>query len=91
MSPASPSPDVILSNLENVLSSEAFVHSPQLCRFLRFIVEQEMAGQANQLKEYVLGLQVLGKGESFDPRIDTSVRTKRAGYDRSWPNTTVRG
>jgi hypothetical protein len=45
-------------------------------RFLRFIVEQEIAGQADQLKEYVLGLQVLGKDESFDPRIDTSVRTE---------------
>ena len=75
-SAASPSPDAILANLDKVLSGETFVNSPQLCRFLRFIVEQEIAGQADQLKEYVLGLQVLGKDESFDPRIDTAVRTE---------------
>jgi hypothetical protein len=71
-----PSLDSIKFQLEKILSSEAFVHSPQLCRFLRFIVEQEIAGQADQLKEYVIGLQVLRKDESFDPRIDTGVRTE---------------
>ena len=76
LSTASPSADAILSQLERVLSSKTFIHSPQLCRFLRFIVEQEIAGQADQLKEYVLGLQVLGKDESFDPRIDTAVRSE---------------
>ena len=75
-STASPSADAILSQLERVLSSKTLVHSPQLCRFLRFIVEQEIAGQADQLKEYVLGLQVLRKDESFDPRIDTAVRSE---------------
>ena len=68
--------DLVTPQLEKVLSSEAFVHSPQLCRFLRFIVEQEIAGQSDQLKEYVLGLQVLRKDESFDPRIDTAVRSE---------------
>ena len=76
LSAATPSQDAILSQLEKVLSSETFVHSPQLCRFLRFIVEQEIAGQSDQLKEYVLGLQVLRKDESFDPRIDTAVRSE---------------
>ena len=76
MSAATPSRGAILSQLEKVLSSETFVHSPQLCRFLRFIVEQEVTGQADQLKEYVLGLQVLRKDESFDPRIDTAVRSE---------------
>ena len=75
-SPAIPSREATLSQLEKVLSSGTFVHSPQLCRFLRFVVEQELAGEADQLKEYVLGLQVLGKDESFDPRIDTSVRSE---------------
>lgn len=35
-----------------------------------------MAGKGGQLKEYVLGVQVLRKDESFDPRIDTAVRTE---------------
>jgi len=62
--------------LEKILSSETLRDSPQLCRFLQFIVEQEIAGQIDQLKEYVLGHQVLHKDESFDPRVDTGVRTE---------------
>jgi len=71
-----PSLDLIQIQLDRILSSDTFVHSPQLCRFLRFIVEQEIAGQSDQIKEYVLGLQVLRKDESFDPRVDTGVRTE---------------
>jgi TolB-like protein/Flp pilus assembly protein TadD len=71
-----PSPTAIERQLNTILSSETFVHSPQLCRFLRFVVEQEMAGKGGQLKEYVLAVQVLRKDESFDPRIDTAVRTE---------------
>jgi TolB-like protein len=73
---AIPSPSAVGSQLNKILSSDAFVHSPQLCRFLRFVVEQEVAGKGAQLKEYILGVQVLRKDESFDPRIDTAVRTE---------------
>jgi TolB-like protein len=73
---AVPSNDLIEAELKKVLSSQIFVNSPQLCRFLRFIVEQEIAGEGAGLKEYVLGIEVLKKDESFDPRIDTAVRTE---------------
>src|SRR5262245_14262479 len=46
------SPDSVRRQLENILSSEVFLPSPQLCRFLRFIVEQEIAGKGGELKEY---------------------------------------
>ena len=70
-----PSPDAIRTELEKILSSRAFVQSPQLCQFLRFVVDQELAGQGAQLKEYLLGVEVFRKEESFDPRLDTVVRT----------------
>lgn len=66
----------IETQLDQVLSSKSFVPAPQLCRLLRFLVEQEIAGNGDQLKEYVLGVQALRKDESFDPRIDTAVRTE---------------
>jgi TolB-like protein/Tfp pilus assembly protein PilF len=65
----------IRTELEKILSSRIFVQSPQLCRFLRFVVDQELAGQGAQLKEYLLGVEVFRKEESFDPRLDTVVRT----------------
>ena len=43
---------------------------------LRFIVEQTLDGQADRLKEYTLGAEALGRGESFDPRIDPVVRAE---------------
>src|SRR6266567_6286128 len=69
------SPGAIRTELEKILSSRIFVQSPQLCRFLRFVVDQELAGQGAQMKEYLLGVEVFRKEESFDPRLDTVVRT----------------
>jgi TolB-like protein/Tfp pilus assembly protein PilF len=69
-------PNAIRSQLDKILSSPSFVNSPQLCRFLRFVVEQEITGRGDQVKEYVVGIEVLGKDEAFDPRIDTGVRTE---------------
>jgi len=68
--------DQVEAQLNKLVSSEIFVHSPQLCRLLRYIVEQEIVGNGDGLKEYVLGTEVLGKDASFDPRIDTAVRTE---------------
>ena len=79
--PGGRSPDgvstvAVRNHLEKILSSKAFVPSPQLCRFLRFVVEQEAGGQGGQLKEYLLGVEVFHRDQSFDPRIDTVVRTE---------------
>jgi hypothetical protein len=72
---AVPASDLIHAALEKVLSSQTLVPSPQLCRFLQFIVEQEIAGEGAGLKEYVLGTQVLRKDESFDPA--STLRSER--------------
>jgi TolB-like protein/Tfp pilus assembly protein PilF len=71
-----PSPDAVQGQLEKTLRSKAFINSPQLCRFLRFVVEQVIAGRGDELKEYVLAIEVFHKDESFDARLDTMVRTE---------------
>jgi len=71
-----PTGDAIAHELESILASPSFANSPQLSRFLRFVVDQERAGNGGQLKEYLLGVEVFHKAESFDPRIDTVVRTE---------------
>ena len=35
-----------------------------------------ISGRGDQVKEYLVGTEVLGKNEGFDPRIDTGVRTE---------------
>jgi len=47
-----------------------------LSRFLRFIVEETIAGHASQLKEYTIGTDVYGRGQDFDPRLDGTVRVE---------------
>ena len=39
-------------------------------------MEQEIQGQRDQLKEYTLGVEAFRKNATFDPRLDTVVRTE---------------
>jgi TolB-like protein/Flp pilus assembly protein TadD len=68
--------EAIKAELERVLSSEAFSGSERLCQFLRFVVEQSICGQADALKEWLLGVRVFGRSQSFDPRVDAIVRVE---------------
>jgi TolB-like protein len=47
-----------------------------MSRFLRFTVERALAGQSDQLKEYVLGVEVFDRKGSYDPRVDPIVRVE---------------
>src|SRR5204863_10105846 len=62
--------------LERVLASVTFRQVDRLKRFLRFIVSEALAGRGDQLKEYVIGVQVFDKDSSFDPRADPIVRVQ---------------
>ncbi len=64
----------IQTQLEKILSSKTFLTTGSLSRFLRYIVEQTIQGQCRWLKESVLGVEVFGRGKSFDPRLDPIVR-----------------
>ena len=70
------STETIRMQLDRILASHGFVHSDRMARFLRFAVEQTIQGQADQLKESVIGMEVFDKTSSFDPRIDTIVRVE---------------
>src|SRR3569623_889287 len=66
----------IIAQLDRVLSSKAFRQADRLKRFLTFIVNETLAGRGEQLKEFVIGVEVFGKGSSFDPRNDPIVRVQ---------------
>ena len=66
----------IAEQLSRVLASKAFRQADRLKRFLSFIVEETMAGRGGRLKEFVVGVEVFGKPESFDPRNDPIVRVQ---------------
>ena len=66
----------VLTQLERILSDPAFKRADRSSTLLRFLVEQTLEGRAERLKEYTLGSEALGRGESFDPRIDPVVRAE---------------
>jgi hypothetical protein len=59
-----------------ITKSPPLISSPSLCRFLRYIVEETLAGRASGIKEQVLGLEVFDRGQDFNPRLDPIVRVQ---------------
>src|SRR5205823_8533585 len=66
----------IRQQLERIVSSATFQQVERLKRFISFIVSEAAAGRGDELKEYVVGVQVFGKETSFDPRTDPIVRVQ---------------
>jgi TolB-like protein len=66
----------VSQTLERVLGSKTFLRSRRLSQFLRFAVEQDLAGRQDQLKEYTIGTQVYGRTPDFDPSQDSIVRAE---------------
>ena len=66
----------VLRELERILASRAFQGAGRSGAILRFLLERTLAGQAEQLKEYTVGAEALGRGNSFDPRTDAIVRVE---------------
>jgi serine/threonine-protein kinase len=62
--------------LDRISSSELFSRSPRMSRFLRFTVERSLEGRAEELKEYLLGVEVFDRKPEYDSRIDPIVRVE---------------
>ncbi len=69
-----PSPECVREELDKIIASRAFAGAERPGRFLRFIVEQALAG--NQLKETLVGVDVFGRKPGYDPRLDGVVRVE---------------
>ncbi len=57
-----------------ILQSETFRNADSLRRLLAYLAEKSLSGEADQLKEYTVGVEAFGKPESYDPQHDASVR-----------------
>jgi len=68
--------DAVICALEQILASDVFRRSTRLSRFLRFTVEQTLAGFGEDLKEYRIATEVYERKADFDPGQDTIVRSE---------------
>ncbi len=72
-----PTPDAasISAQLERILASELFQHSRRYPALLKHVVEQAIAGGAEDLKERTLGIAVFRRNPEYDTSADPVVRT----------------
>jgi TolB-like protein len=74
--------EAVRAELDRVLASKGFQTAGRLSRLLRHVTEKTIAGDADQLKEYTVGVEVFDRDASYDPRLDSIVRVE-AGRLRS--------
>ncbi|MBX9451974.1 MAG: hypothetical protein KL801_09035 [Mesorhizobium sp.] len=71
-----PPADQVLDALERILGSDVFARSERARDLLRYLVEQDVAGNADRLKGFSIGVDVFHKDDQFDPATDTVVRVQ---------------
>ncbi len=72
----------VRAEVQRVLASKGFANAGRLSRLLRYVVDKTLAGEADQLKEYAVGIEVFDRDNHYDPRLDSIVRVE-AGRLRS--------
>jgi TolB-like protein len=70
------SEQAIREQLTKLLTSEIFARSERLGRFLQFTVDQVLAGKQDELKEYVIGVEVYDRRSPYNPTVDSIVRSE---------------
>lgn len=69
-------PETIRAHIRKIITSRVLIRSERLARFLQFTVEETLAGHADQLKEFVIGMEVFDRRDNYDPRLDPIVRVE---------------
>jgi hypothetical protein len=67
-------PQAVRAQVARIVGSEGFARSRRMQRFLEFVVEETLAGRADQLGEYAVGVAVFDRGPDFEPAVDPIVR-----------------
>jgi TolB-like protein/cytochrome c-type biogenesis protein CcmH/NrfG len=68
--------DAIRDELLQVCASEPFRKSERQKRFLAFVVQQTLSGNAGEIKEPVVAMEVFDRSADYDPKVDTIVRVE---------------
>ena len=66
--------DEVLAQLDLLLVHPLFSQSKRYPALLRFVVEQTLGGNADQVKERLIGMEVFGRAPGYDANADPVVR-----------------
>ena len=72
----------VRGELDRVLASPHFNHSKRYPAFLRYIVEEAIAGRAEDIKERTIGVQVFGRPADYETNTDPIVRVTAGAIRR---------
>ena len=74
--PPVPTAEAVQHQLHRILKNRILSRSRELCRFLQFAVDQKLRNRTVRLKEYLIGVAVFDRGETFNPGTDPIVRVQ---------------
>src|SRR6202161_401004 len=66
----------VRAELQRVLASRGFARNTRLSGLLRFVVEQELSGRGDELKESIIGVEYFGRPPDYNVRQDSVVRNE---------------
>lgn len=78
-----PSAAAVREQLNRILNSPEFEVTEKIRDFLRFVVEETLAGRAGELKAYTIAIQVYGREGDFDAAYDPLVRIQAGKLRRA--------
>ena len=67
--------DVVLAQLEKLVSHSALKSSKRCPALLRYIIEHQLEGEGTKLKERMIGMELFGRESDYDSNADPVVRT----------------
>lgn len=71
-----PTLEAMRAELKTILASNCLRRAPALSSFLTFICEEYFNGRADQLKEYTIAVDALGRPNTFQPNDNPIVRVQ---------------
>src|SRR5918995_134295 len=78
-----PSAADVRAQLDILLASPDFDVPARARRFLSYVVEETLAGRADRIKAYSVGMEVFGRDQNFDAQNDPAVRIEAGRIRRA--------
>lgn len=73
---STPAAPAVREALERLIASETFGRSERARKLLRYLIERDLAGEAERLKGFAIAVDVFGKDAEFDSATDAVVRVQ---------------
>lgn len=78
-----PDREAVLTQLDRILRSSDFDASARNRAFLRYVVNETLAGRSEYIKGYTIAQEVFHRDPDFDPQLDPVVRIEASRLRRS--------